>query len=184
MTTQTETPVPDAPAVLEQTGSDRAIFALLAEGFRYPAPGSLERLEVGVRTMLRSPVRRALEAFLQRIEGLSLEGWEELYTRTLDLAPLVAPYVGYQIWGDAYQRGEFMAALNRAYQTLGLETEGELPDHLALVLHYLERTESPLSELQQALEPALRAMHKTLKTLEPHNPYLSLLEAVTHAVTR
>lgn len=186
MTTRAEIPAGDGASAFGSTAWDdipsRGVFGLLAAAFRYPAPGSLEHLEAGVRTMPRGQARRALENFTRRIKAMSLEGWEELYTRTLDLAPLVAPYIGYQIWGDAYQRGEFMAALNRTYGALGLETEGELPDHLAPVLHYLERAEAPIPELQQTLEPALKAMHKTLRTLDAKNPYLSLLEAVTHAV--
>lgn len=186
MTTRAEIPVGNGVPAFGNTvwndGSGLGVFGLLAAAFRYPAPASLEYLEAGVRTMPRGQARRALEHFTRRIKAMPLEGWEELYTRTLDLAPLVAPYVGYQVWGDAYQRGEFMAALNGAYQALGLETEGELPDHLAPVLTYLQRAESPMSELQQALEPALKAMDKTLRTLDPKNPYLSLLEAVTHAL--
>jgi len=37
---------------------------------------------------------------------------EELYTRTFDLQAVCSPYVGYQLFGDSYKRGIFMARLN------------------------------------------------------------------------
>lgn len=154
------------------------IYALLSEALRYPDPGSLERLRSGLEQADESPARTELETFLASVERLGLDGWEELYTRTLDLNPAVAPYIGFQVWGESYQRGGFLSALNRAMYESKVDLEGELPDHLTSVLRYLARTGEPLPALSEQLAPAVRRMVSVLSAAEPQNPYVRLLRAV------
>lgn len=154
----------------------------LALAFEYPRQGSLGVLWEQAHSLPYTPAKLHLERFLKAVSQLKLSEREELHTRTLDLSPLFAPYVGFAVYGEDYRRGAFMAALSREMQGLGLELRGELPDHLAVVLNYLALTPEPLPELMELLEPALAAMCKTLKTMEPDNPYLHLLEAVRQAV--
>jgi nitrate reductase delta subunit len=90
--------------------------------------------------------------------------------------------VGFAVYGESYQRGEFLAALTRAFREEGVDPGSELPDHLANVLRYLARAQNPLPELVEILPQALSAMHKTLKTLDAKSPYLLLLEAASEAV--
>ena len=156
-------------------------MAIIAEAFCYPAPGSLERLEIGWQNLPASAAKDDLGAFLKRIQQLTLGEWEELHTRTLDLNPPAAPYLGYQTWGESYQRGNFMARLNREYMEMGVSLQGELPDHLMPVLRYLDSTTQPLPELTEILEPAVRKISKGLQKSDPDNPYLHLLKAVLYA---
>jgi len=158
------------------------LLETLALALDYPVPGRLEELWRGWITCPRGPAKQKLERFLRQVEELSLGEWEELYTRTLDLTPTTAPYVGYAVYGESYQRGELLAALVRAFREEGVEPGSELPDHLANVLRYLARAERPLPELVAVLPQALEAMHKTLKTLDAKNPYLLVLEAVQEAL--
>jgi nitrate reductase delta subunit len=116
--------------------------------------------------------------FLKKMKGLSLAQREELHTRTLDLNPLAAPYIGYQIWGESYQRGAFMSRLNQEFVKHGIDKEGELPDHLIPILRYLTITNEPIPELSKVLPQALKAMRIKLKKAESDNPYLHLLKAV------
>jgi nitrate reductase delta subunit len=154
------------------------INLLLAEAFRYPRPGLLERLEAGLAEAAPGPARSGLAAFVKKISALSLAEWEELATRTLDLSPAAAPYVGFQIWGESYQRGEFMAKLNRAMADLEIDLEGELPDHLVPILRYLAVAEQPLPELLEHFAPAVERMIAVLREKDRDNPYLHLFEAV------
>lgn len=171
------TPSPDNPA---------AAWLLLSEAFRYPGPGLLAALAGGAAALPSGSTRELFAAFLREIGGLSLGEWEELYTRTFDLDPRVAPYIGYHIWGDGYRRGEFMAALSAALAEAGVPAAGELPDHLAPVLCYLGSTAppwpgqrpAPLPELVSVLEPALERMAEALCKAEPDNPYARLIAAV------
>ncbi|MDD2694799.1 MAG: hypothetical protein PHD58_02620 [Anaerolineales bacterium] len=151
---------------------------ILAQAFQYPAPGALERLQVGAAELPPGEVKERFQAFLRGVERLSLGEWEELFTRTLDLNPAVAPYLGFQAWGESYQRGKFMAQVRQALLGEGLDEGGELPDHLAPVLRYLDRAAQPLPELLDILQPAVARMLSVLAKADAGNPYLSLLEAV------
>jgi nitrate reductase delta subunit len=154
------------------------IHALLAEAFQYPHPGLLEQLETGLTETGRSPAREALSKFVHKVSKLPLSKWEELYTRTLDLSPEVAPYIAFQVWGESYQRGEFMSKMNRALFEQGIETEGELPDHLIPVLRYLSVTDNLFPELVEHFEPAVKRMAEVLREKDSKNPYNYLLAAV------
>ena len=159
-------------------------FDLLAQAFAYPVPGMLEQLAEGWQDLPTGALKRALRRFIQEVQGLSLSEWEELYTRTLDLSPLISPYVGFQVWGDSYQRGKFLSQLNRALLYYDVDTGGELPDHLIPVLRYLSISPTPASELLEALSPALGKMQAELKKKDRTNPYRWLLLAVQHAIRR
>ena len=158
------------------------IYALLAEALRYPAPGRIEILETGLLEMPKGAAKRAFSNFVQNVQTLSLAAWEELYTHSFDLNPTTAPYVAYQIWGDSYKRGTFMAKVNRELQTLKIEKDGELPDHLVPMLRYLDaitsRDSTLPADLIEVFEPAIGKMRKVLRKEEPDNPYLYLFEAI------
>ena len=96
-------------------------YMTLADAFCYPAPGRLDALKQGLAAMPRGAGKDAYAAFLNGIDRLPLGEWEELHTRTLDLNPPAAPYVGYQMWGESYQRGAFLAKMNRALTEAGVE---------------------------------------------------------------
>jgi nitrate reductase molybdenum cofactor assembly chaperone NarJ/NarW len=157
-------------------------YRTLSNAFRYPAPGRLQELQAGLEGMPEGGSRKAFGEFLARIRRLSLGEWEELHTRTLDLNPPAAPYVGFQTWGDSYPRGEFMACLSHAYAEAGLSTGGELPDHLSPVLDYLAAEPRPLPELTEALPGALERMSKVLQKAEAGNPYVLLFESARRAI--
>lgn len=156
-------------------------YILLAEAFRYPEPGLLEQLEAGLLEIPKSSARKGLASFVKKIGMLSLWDWEELYTRTLDLSPAAAPYVGFQIWGESYQRGEFMAKLNRAMSEADINPEGELPDHLVPILRYLAVTSDPLPELVENFSTATQRMADILYEKDKNNPYIKLFKTVLTA---
>jgi nitrate reductase molybdenum cofactor assembly chaperone NarJ/NarW len=162
------------------TGFDPA-YGVLAEAFAYPAPGRLAALRTSSASLPNGAAKDAYSAFLRGIEPLTLGAWEELHTRTLDLDPPAAPYVGYQMWGETYQRGAFLAKMSRALAETGVETDGELPDHLAPCLRYLAAAADPLPDLVDAFGPAVDRILKALREAQPDNPYIRLLQAVQAA---
>ena len=141
----------------------KQIYILLAQALSYPGPGLLDELKEGLAGLGKGPGRNGLAAFIKKIGALSLEQWEELATGTLDLSPAAAPYVGFQVWGESYQRGAFMAQLNRAMAELDIDPGGELPDHLAPVLRYLAAADAPLPELAGHLQTAVGKMIAILR---------------------
>ena len=158
------------------------VFATVADALRYPAPGRLEALQRCTEELDDCEVRAGLCAFLERIGLLPLGEWEELHTRTLDLSPHFAPYVGHAVWGESYKRGEFMAALNRALGSEGVDAEGELPDHLIPVLRYLDAAPEPIPQVLEHLAPALEHMRAELTEADSDSPYLSVLDAASASV--
>ena len=157
-------------------------YDALAQGYKYPRPGHLEELQAAVDAMPSGSAKRSYQKFTDLLAHLTLSEWEELHTRTLDLSPLFAPYVGYITWGENYHRGAFMAAMNRAEHEAGVDPEGELSDHLDPVLRYLGRVAEPLPELTAVVGPAISKMHQALKKAEPKNPYVHLLVATRRRV--
>lgn len=151
---------------------------VIALGLDYPRPDSMQILKSAIAGT-HGVVQKHLQAFSGQVDALSLGDWEELHTATLDLNPQFVPYVGHVMWGDAYRRGEFMADLKPELRRTNIELEGELPDHLAVILRYLAVTGSPLEDLVEILPATLATMTKTLKTAAPKNPYLHLLAAAT-----
>jgi nitrate reductase delta subunit len=156
-------------------------YSFLAEAFRYPAVGRIEWLRAQLESLPEGEVRRESAHFLREVEALSLSQWEELYTHSLDLNPAAAPYVGFQVWGESYQRGKFLAQLNRDLHAQGVDLDGELPDHLIPLLRYMDITTDPLPELLEWLSPAIDKMQAALRKSRPGNPYINLLEAVKQA---
>jgi len=154
-----------------------SIYILLADAFGYPYTGLLDKLKAGLLEAGPSPARNGVEAFVKKIGRLTLAEWEELATRTLDLSPAAAPYIGFQIWGESYPRGEFMSKLNRALLEANVETEGELPDHIVPALRYLGAVAEPLPELAEHFEGAVKRMAATLREKDRGNPYIDLFEA-------
>ncbi len=156
-------------------------FEAIAKALEYPGPGRLEELRGAWQALPGGPVRRQLLEFLGKIERLSMAEWEELHTRTLDLAPIFAPYVGFVIWGENYQRGEFMAAVKVAQEEIGIDPDGELPDHLEPVLRYLAAADEPLPALVEVFPRAVSKMKKILKDAEADNVYRHILAAAEAA---
>ena len=155
---------------------------VLAGCFRYPEPGRAEELAAGVGALPERRARRSLERFLGAVQPLPLSGWEELHTRTLELAPLVHPYVGFVKFGESYRRGEFMSDMNQALLEAGVPLRGELPDHLDPVLRYLARVDDPLPALVEIVVPTVVRMRDTLRQVERRNPYVHALQAVARTL--
>ncbi len=150
---------------------------IVALGYRYPTPTAADELRAAVERIGDHEVKRHFARFVGAVGSLSLGAWEELHTATLDLSAPFVPYVGHVIWGDAYRRGEFMADLTRAMAAVGVDPEGELPDHLEPVLRYLAATPTPLPDLLDVLPGAIATMSQTLASASPDNPYCHLLAA-------
>ena len=153
-------------------------YALLADSLCYPKSGYLNALQTQLDRSPGFPGKESLEIFYQEMGILSLGQQEELYTRTLDLNPLTAAYVGYQIWGESYKRGEFMALMNQEMDKYAVDKSGELPDHLIPILRYLDVNPTPKSELLDVLERAIQKMSSSLKKSDPENPFMHVFAAL------
>lgn len=118
-------------------------FRMLAGLLRYPNESfiadaietcaSLAAIEPGLAAPLRE--------FLDRTRGLSVEDLQALYTSTFDLDPICSLEIGWHLFGENYERGEFLVKMRGKLRNLGIVESAELPDHLSHALEALGRME-------------------------------------------
>jgi len=125
----------------------------------------------------RSEASAAFEEFCAPIRGLSADDLRELFTCTFDLNPMCTLEIGWQLYGEDYQRGEFLVKMREQLREYGLRESGELPDHLSHALLLLARLEP-----EEAAEfaggyvlPALDKMRTGWR--EGRNAFAALLES-------
>ena len=165
--------------------STSALYDLFADLLDYPTLAtSLKAGHCYERLQHSQPdLAPLLETFYRAMEQQTLEQMQELYTTTFDMQPVCYPYIGYQLFGESYKRGAFMAQLNEAYHAHDYSAGQELPDHLSVILHFLGLSTTVREDdfgqtlLVEGLAPALEKM---LKAFDPQsaNPYSGILSAL------
>lgn len=161
-------------------------FDLLAEALRYPQAGCVETAE-RCREAFEKQIPDAaplLAQFVETIRDLSAAGLEELYTRTFDLNPVCCLDLGWHLYGEDYERGNFLVRVRQELRRHGLAESTELPDHLTQVLPLLGRMPPAEAEgfARSFVLPALTKMRAGLNGL--HNPYEFLLQAAQELIAR
>ncbi len=162
-------------------------LAALGAALTYPCGGfreSLHDLRGSLETR-SAGASQALGEFLDATLGFNDNAHAETYTRTFDLAPQCAPYLGVHLFGDQdARRSQLMIGLANEYAKAGFQTQGELPDHIAVVLQSLRLL--PADEVREIVElcvmPALASMIKQLASTG--NPYGHLMTAVSLLANR
>lgn len=128
-----------------------------------------------------SEAAKALTDFAAAMADLSFEQQQELFVRTFDLNPLCSLEVGWQLYGDHYERGQFLAQMRGHLRQFSIAESLELPDHLSHVLELLGRMpEDQFAAMAKAVQPAVEKMHASLQ--ETDNPYRHLLLATRAAI--
>ena len=121
---------------------------------------------------------RYLDDFCARLGGLSVEDAQELYVQTFDLNPICALEVGWQLYGDNYDRGNFLVKMCQELDRYGVPETAELPDHLGNMLPLLARME-PAEARSMSASGVIPAVKKMLAAFEgKDNPYATLLNAL------
>lgn len=147
----------------------------------YPGDELLARLpELRATTeALPSPQRRSILPLLDFFADTALDVLQLHYVETFDMTKKRALYLSYWTDGDTRRRGEVLAAVKARYRASGwlVDTHGELPDFLPMVLEYAALADPEDGRL---LLQEYRASLELLKfsLLEAKTPYAGVLEAV------
>jgi nitrate reductase assembly molybdenum cofactor insertion protein NarJ len=101
---------------------------------------------------------------------------QELYVQTFEFNPACTLEIGWHLFGENYERGEFLVRMREQLRRCGIAESSELPDHLTHLLVLIERMEHEEgAELAgQYLLPALAKIQDGLKD----NAYGSLIAAI------
>lgn len=159
--------------------ADRNEFELLAALFCYPQRGYVSKANRASEALAArgSEIAAPVRTFLERTRGLSLEDLQVLYTTTFDLDPVCSLEVGWHLFGENYERGEFLVRMRGELRRVGVTESAELPDHLSHALELLARMDrEEAAEFAGAcLYPALDKMSAAIK--DRSNPFEYLLVA-------
>ncbi|MFE9774798.1 nitrate reductase molybdenum cofactor assembly chaperone [Streptomyces sp. NPDC005931] len=140
-------------------------------------PGHLD-LARRVAPALPPAVAGPLVAFTDRAVGTPLADLAAAYVATFDHRKRCCPYLTYYAHGDTRKRGLALLRLKRAYAACGHRlTDGELPDHLAVVLEFAAADPPTghglLTEHRAGLELLRLALH------DEDAPWAALLDSVS-----
>jgi nitrate reductase assembly molybdenum cofactor insertion protein NarJ len=93
--------------------------------------------------------------FARAIEPMSVEELQEAWVRTFEMAPECSLDIGWHLFGENYERGEFLVMLRQELRRHGISESSELPDHLSHVLPLLDRIGDRRAFSDRFLLPAL-----------------------------
>lgn len=93
--------------------------------------------------------------FARAIEPLSTEELQEAWVRTFEMTPECCLDIGWHLFGENYERGEFLVMLRQELRRYGIAESAELPDHLSHVLPLVARMEASREFAGRFLDPAL-----------------------------
>jgi nitrate reductase assembly molybdenum cofactor insertion protein NarJ len=101
---------------------------------------------------------------------------QESYVQTFEFNPACTLEIGWHLFGENYERGEFLVRMREQLRRYGIPESTELPDHLTHLLVLIDGLEhGEAAELAgQFLLPALTKILDAIKD----NPYRSLIAAI------
>jgi len=160
----------------------RRLYRLFADALTYPTPklGDQARECAALLSLVDERAANHLQAFAEWVDETPPGRREEIYTGTFDLQVVCFPYVGYQLFGESYKRGAFLAKLNEEYRSRGFSAERELPDHLAVILRFLavsEEDDVTRELVSECVAPALERMKRSFKGRT--NPYGDVIQGLS-----
>jgi len=118
-----------------------------------------------------------LDRFAKAIAGLPTESLQDSFTQSFDLNPACVLDLGWHLFGEQYERGEFLVKMRGLLRREGIYESRELPDHLTHVLRLLGRMEPEEAEefVSACVFPALDKACAGFADKE--NPFTLLLGA-------
>lgn len=126
--------------------------------------------------------RRALQAFMNRLERTELMELQERYVATFDRGRALSLHLFEHVHGQSRDRGQAMVNLLEVYRQHGFELDAhELPDYIPLFLEYL--AQRPMGEALDTLADAMHVMALIgARLAERGNDYHAIFDALATLV--
>lgn len=165
-----------------QNRDDRVLYLVAARCLDYPTAEFVELLPACVAALAEQGDSAPVVALRDLLTGLgsrSLADLQHGYVETFDFSSQHALYLSYWSDGDTRRRGEVLARFKSVYRRSGavIDTHGELPDYLPLVLEFCARGDLESGRaLLAEYRPSLDMLAKSLR--KKRSPYADAVAAV------
>jgi nitrate reductase delta subunit len=160
----------------------KLIYRLFSALFTYPSSDLYAQMDEGYRQLSTDYPEAAafIDPFQTFVANTSLTRLEEIYTSTFDVNPVCYPYPGFQLFGENFNRADFLVKLKQKYQEHGfISPEHELADHLPVMLQFLSTLDPDAVLARELIEdcllPALEKMNQGFNT---DNPYATVVRSL------
>ncbi len=158
------------------------ICNLFADVFTYPSSDYSQKVELMANRVGNNENTNPANIFENHVSGLAVSDIEELFTKTFDMNPDSCLDLGWHLFGEGYDRGEFLAKMRDQLRKNGIAEHIELPDHLSHILKLLSTQESEQAD-KLVSKTVLPALNK-IKTAVPEenvfsHPLLALEQFLT-----
>ena len=153
----------------------------------YPADDLLQAAEL-LYIILQSELPEAateVSRFGAFLEQHRLEEVEEAYISAFEMNPACALEIGWQLFGEEYDRGLLLVRLRDELRRFGIRESTELPDHLSHVLPLIAAMPDDEAKrfVQACVMPAVQKMRESIERTEsPYRFVVATLSMVLQSV--
>jgi len=153
------------------------VFQAAALVLSYPDEAIVARLDVIQAALEGTPAAGRFAPVLAHLRG-PLADVQAYHVQEFDLSRRHALHLTYWTDGDTRRRGEVLAGIKGVYRESGLvvDTRGELPDHLPIVLEFAVADPVRGAELLEQFRASVELIRLGLAA--DHLPHAGVLEAV------
>jgi nitrate reductase delta subunit len=165
-----------------QTRNDRVLYLVASRCLDYPTLDFVESLPTCAAALAEQGDSTPVVLLRELVTQLGSRPLAELqrgYIDTFDFSARHALYLSYWSDGDTRRRGEALARFKAAYRHAGavIDTHGELPDYLPLLLEFTARVDLDTGRaLLAEYQPGLDMLRKSLQ--DKQSPYLNAIAAL------
>ena len=164
---------------------DPQILRALADALTYPTDATPALLARYARAAEWAPpdVAAPLTEFAGCLRDLATETMQEQFIATFDFDPKCSLDIGWHLYGENYDRGDFLVRLRDLLSRHGINEGHELPDHLPNVLRLLSElpADDAASLAAESVAPAVTKMLEGMSARE--GAYPALLRGILAAVS-
>lgn len=166
-------------AVLTGQDSRQVCYQAASLLLAYPDQTLLERLPLLSQAVDEAGWAGYFAAVLDHLGGVPLVEAQSFHVAEFDTSRRHALHLSYWTDGDTRRRGEVLAGIKQVYRDSGLlvDLDGELPDHLPLVLEFAAVGDPERGfELLQRYRPSLELLRMQME--RDHLPHAGIVQAI------